>query len=95
VADEGVELLEAAGVEELGDPLAGGVLALAVLLVDPRAVRVGGLGAELLEVGDLLVEGLRRLLAELARRAATPRGGPPIAGRRGDGEPRLGRRGRC
>ena len=34
VADERVELLEGAGVEQLLDPLAGGVLALRVLLFD-------------------------------------------------------------
>jgi len=34
VADERVQLLERAGVEQLLDPLAGGVLALGVLLLD-------------------------------------------------------------
>jgi hypothetical protein len=34
VADEGVELLEGAGVEQLLDPLPGGVLALRMLLLD-------------------------------------------------------------
>ena len=34
VADERVELLEGAGVEQLLDPLAGGVLAACVLLLD-------------------------------------------------------------
>jgi len=63
VADEGVELLEGAGIEELLDPLARRVLAAGVLLGD------GGLGAlprcaaKLLELLALLLVGLGGLLA--------------------------------
>ena len=68
VADERVELLEGAGVEQLLDPLAGGVLALGVLLLD-RGLGgvVDGGGAQLLELGEPLLVGLGALLAHGAR----------------------------
>jgi len=64
MAHEGVELLEGARVEQLLDPLAGGVLALGVLLLD-RGLRGGvdRLVAKLLELGELLLVGLGSLLA--------------------------------
>ena len=58
VADEGVELLEGAGVEQLLDPLAGGHLALRVLLLD--RLLGGGVDrrlAQLAQVGELLLVG--------------------------------------
>ena len=64
VAHERVELLEGAGVEQLLDALAGGVLALRVLLLD--GLLGGGVDrgvAQLLELGELLLVGLGRLLA--------------------------------
>ena len=64
VADEGVELLEGAGVEQLLDPLAGGHLALRVLLLD--RLLGGGVDrrlAQLAQVGELLLVGDRVLLA--------------------------------
>ena len=68
VADEGVELLERARVEQLLDPLAGGQLALRVLLLDRL---LGGgvdrLLAQLPQVGELLLVGLGVLLAHGAR----------------------------
>ena len=64
VADEGVELLERARVEQLLDPLARGQLALRVLLLDRLlGGRVDGLLAQLAQVGELLLEGDRVLLA--------------------------------
>ena len=64
VADEGVELLERARVEQLLDPLAGGQLALRVLLLDRLlGGRVDGLLAQLAQVGELLLEGDGVLLA--------------------------------
>jgi hypothetical protein len=60
--DEGVQLLERARVEQLLDPLAGGQLALGVLLFLGLRVGVGGLLAQLLEVAELLLVGLGRLL---------------------------------
>ena len=60
VADEGVELLEGAGVEQLLDPLAGGHLALRVLLLD--RLLGGGVDrrlAQLAQVGELLLVGDR------------------------------------
>ena len=64
VAHEGVELLEGAGVEQLLDPLAGGHLALRVLLLD--RLLGGGVDrrlAQLAQVGELLLVGDRVLLA--------------------------------
>ena len=59
VADEGVELLERARVEQLLDPLARGQLALRVLLLDRLlGGRVDRLLAQLAQVGELLLEGL-------------------------------------
>ncbi len=64
VADEGVELLEGAGVEQLLNPLAGGHLALRVLLLDRLlGGRVDRCLAQLAQVGELLVVGDRVLLA--------------------------------
>ena len=64
VADEGVELLERAGVEQLLDPLAGGQLALRVLLLDRLlGGRVDRLLAQLAQVGELLLVGLGEVLA--------------------------------
>jgi hypothetical protein len=95
VADEGVELLERAGVEQLLDPLAGGELALCVLLLD--RLLGGGVDrrlAELSEVGELLLVGLGELFPhqrailwraqvpstrDAARRSARPSGGDASA----------------
>jgi hypothetical protein len=64
VADEGVELLEGAGVEKLLDPLACGELALRVLLLDRLfGAGVDRLVAKLPQVGELLLVGDRVLLA--------------------------------
>ena len=63
VPDERVELLEGAGVEQLLDPLACRVLAAGVLLLLRLGGRVGGGLAQLLELGELLLEGLGRCLA--------------------------------
>ena len=64
VADEGVELLEGAGVEQLLDPLAGGQLALRVLLLDRLlGGRVDRRLAQLAQVGELLLVGDRIPLA--------------------------------
>ena len=49
-----VELLEGARVEQLLDPLARGVPALGVLLLDRRALGVRRLAAKLVELGELL-----------------------------------------
>ena len=60
VADEGVELLEGAGVEQLLDPLPSGHLALRVLLLD--RLLGGGVDrrlAQLAQVGELLLVGYR------------------------------------
>src|SRR5262245_41076891 len=67
MADEGVELLERARVEQLVDPLAGRQLALLVLLLD-RLLRAGveRLVAELAQIGELLVVGDRVLLSHVA-----------------------------
>ena len=76
VADEGVELLEGAGVEQLLDPLAGGHLALRVLLLD--RLLGGGVDrrlAQLAQVGELLLVGDRVLLAHRAGRRAQGRRG--------------------
>ena len=89
VADEGVELLEGAGVEQLLDPLAGGHLALRVLLLD--RLLGGGVDrrlAQLAQVGELLVVGFGVLLAHrraevyLRRGSRVPRAdeGPAGAG---------------
>ena len=68
VADEGVELLEGTGVEQLLDPLAGGHLALGVLLFHRG---LGGgvdrLLAQLAQVGELLFVGDRVALAHCGR----------------------------
>ncbi len=64
VTDEGVELLERTGIEQLFDPLARGHLALRVLLLD-RRLRGGvnrGL-AQLAQVGKLLLVGFGVSLA--------------------------------
>ena len=63
VAHEGVELLERAGVEQLLDALARRVLAPRVLLLDGGLRPLQGVVTELLELGELLVVGLGRLLA--------------------------------
>ena len=64
VADEGVELLEGARVEQLLDPLARGHLALRVLLLDRLlGGRVDRRLAQLAQVGELLLVGDRVLLA--------------------------------
>ena len=63
VANERVELLERARVEQLLDPLAGGQLAAGVLLLLRLGVRVDRVLAQLLEPGELLLIGLWRLLA--------------------------------
>ncbi len=64
VADEGVELLERARVEQLLDPLARGQLALGVLLVHRLlGGGVDGLVAKLAQVGELLLVGLGKALA--------------------------------
>ena len=64
VADEGVELLEGAGVEQLLDPLARGELALRVLLLDGLlGAGVDRLLAQLAQVGELLLVGDRVLLS--------------------------------
>ncbi len=68
VADEGVELLERAVVEELLDSLPSGQLALGVLLGD--RLLGGGMDrllAELAELGELLLVCLRDLLAHRQR----------------------------
>ena len=74
VADERVELLEGAGVEQLLDPLAGGVLALGVLLLD-RGLGgvVDGGRLQLLELGEPFLVGLGALLAHGARDPTGPR----------------------
>ncbi len=64
VADEGVDLLERAGVEQLVDPLAGGHLALRVLLVyGLRGGRVDRLVAQFAQELKLLFVGFGALLA--------------------------------
>ena len=67
VAHERVELLEGPGVEQLLDPLARGVLALRVLLLDGLLGRVvDRRGPVLLELGEALLVGLRALAAHAA-----------------------------
>ena len=66
VAHERVELLEGARVEQLLDPLTRGALALRVLLVLGLGGGVDRLLAQLAQVGELLLIGLRRLLTRLA-----------------------------
>jgi hypothetical protein len=74
VANECVELLEGARVEQLVDPLARGELALLVLLRDGLvAARVDGLLAELAQVGELLLVGDRVLLSPLGDSRWRPR----------------------
>ena len=64
VADEGVELLERARVEQLLDPLARGQLALRVLLLNRLfGRRVDGLLPQLAQVGELLLQGFGIALA--------------------------------
>jgi hypothetical protein len=58
VANERVELLERARVEQLLDPLAGGQLALGVLLLLRLRVGVERLYPQLLQVRELLLVGL-------------------------------------
>jgi hypothetical protein len=67
VADERVELLEGARIEQLLDPLTRGELALGVLLLLRLRIGVDGLLAQLLELGQLLLVGLRRLLPHSGR----------------------------
>jgi hypothetical protein len=59
VAHEGIELGEGARVQQLLDALARGELALGVLLLLGLGGRVGGQQPQLLELGELLLEGLR------------------------------------
>ena len=66
VADEGVELLEGAGVEQLLDALARRELALRVLLLDGRPLGVRGLAAQLLELRELLRVAVGRALGHRA-----------------------------
>jgi hypothetical protein len=69
VADEGVELLEGARIEQLLDPLAGGELPLRVLLLDRLlGAGVDRLVAQLAQVGELLLVGDWVPLAHLAER---------------------------
>ena len=82
VADEGVQLLERARVEQLLDPLAGGQLAAVVLLLLGLRVRVDCLLAQLLELGKLLLIGLGRLLAHRGRRLLAAAHWPPYQGSR-------------
>ena len=94
VADEGVELLEGAGVEQLLDPLAGGHLALRVLLLHRLlGGRVDRRLAQLAQVGELLSWVSGFLLAHRgagvylgALERLQTRGGPAEAGPR---PPRL------
>ena len=94
VAHERVELLERAGVEQLLDPLAGGHLALRVLLGDRVLGRgVGRLEAQLLELRELLLEclGVREPChgaAECTR--GTPAIAAPLAAPRGLRRARTG-----
>ena len=66
VAHERVELLEGAGVEQLLDPLAGGVLAAVVLLGLRLGRGVDRRLAQLLELGELLLVGLGGLCWRMA-----------------------------
>ncbi len=64
VADEGVDLLERTGVEQLVDPLAGGHFALGVLLFNGlRGGRVDRLVAQFAQERKLLFVGFWTLLA--------------------------------
>ncbi len=72
VAHERVELLEGAGIEQLLDALARRVLAARVLLLLGLRGRVQRRLAQLVQLGELLLVGLRRLLA---RRFAVPAAG--------------------
>jgi hypothetical protein len=83
VAHERVELLERAGVEQLLDPLARGVFALRVLLLDGgRGGGVDRLLAQLSQLLELLVERLGCFLPRHAGADVTPMGGgAPIASR--------------
>ena len=63
MAHERVELLEGAGVEQLLDPLPGGVLAPCVLLLLGLRSGVQGGLAQLVELRELFLVALRRLLA--------------------------------
>ncbi len=65
VAHERVELLEGARVEQLLDALARRVLAARVLLLLGLRRRVQRRFAQLVQLGELLLVGLRRLLARL------------------------------
>ena len=89
VADEGVELLEGAGVEQLLDPLAGGELALGVLLLDRRLG--GGVDrrvAQLPQVAELLLEGLGALDSRIrTRQSKRSRASPTSRARGVGGEP--------
>jgi hypothetical protein len=58
MADERVELLEGAGIQELLDPLARGVLAALVLLGLRLRAGVDRRLAQLVQLGELLLEGL-------------------------------------
>ena len=73
VTDEGVELLEGARVEQLLDPLAGGHLALGVLLLDRRVGgRVDRRVAQLAQIVELFLVGLGRALTHRTRDCMGP-----------------------
>jgi hypothetical protein len=97
-----VHLDERALVEELGDPLAGGHLALGVLLLDGAGRGgVDRLVEPAAELGDLalgrvqVVVGLDVVLGELAVGRVGRRGGLRLGGHVGHSSARDGRRSRC
>ena len=79
VAHEGVELLEGARVQQLLDPLARRVLAAVVLLGDGVVGALASGLAQLAELRELLLVGLRRALARHRARTVTrPRVGAVV-----------------
>ena len=87
VADEGVELLEGAGVEQLLDPLAGGHLALRVLLLHRLlGGRVDRFLAQLAQMGELLVVGFRVLSAHRSEESISGAAMGPSRQREGPAE---------